>query len=299
MSAITALTAQNTRGVQGVYDIPPEFIRLQIDSVMSDIGADAWKTGMLSNADTIAVVAERARHYQVERLVVDPVMVAKGGDALLQPEARDALIEQLLPLAYVVTPNHHEAQVLTGLEIHTVEDMCRAAEVIYAMGPKNVVVKGGHLPVVEAAIDVLYDGTAIETLEAPRVDTPNTHGTGCTYASSIAAELAKGRTVSRGGAHRQGLPHRRDPRRGRDGRRPRPRPAEPLFGAGDRGRVEGVTQRHRGYTEAHREKEDRVYPCTFALLRSVSLCSSVSLCVISPTPGQAHSCRATIAGLPG
>jgi hydroxymethylpyrimidine/phosphomethylpyrimidine kinase len=195
MTAITALTAQNTRGVQGVYDIPPDFIRLQIDSVMSDIGADAWKTGMLSNADTIAVVAERARHYRVTRLVVDPVMVAKGGDALLRPEARDALIEQLLPLAYVVTPNHHEAQVLTGLEIQTVEDMCRAAEAIYAMGPKNVVVKGGHLPVVEAAIDVLYDGTAIETLEAPRVDTPNTHGTGCTYASSIAAELAKGRPV--------------------------------------------------------------------------------------------------------
>jgi hydroxymethylpyrimidine/phosphomethylpyrimidine kinase len=195
MSAITALTAQNTRGVQGVYDVPPEFIRLQIDSVMSDMGADAWKTGMLSNADTIAVVAERARHYGVERLVVDPVMVAKGGDPLLQPEARDALIEQLLPLAHVVTPNHHEAQVLTGLEIHTLEEMCRAAEVIYAMGPRNVVVKGGHLPVDEAAIDVLYDGTAIETVEAPRVDTPNTHGTGCTYASSIAAELAKGRSI--------------------------------------------------------------------------------------------------------
>jgi len=195
MSAITALTAQNTRGVQGVYDVPPEFIRLQIDSVMSDIGADAWKTGMLSTQATIAVVAERARHYGVERLVVDPVMVAKGGDLLLQPEARDALIEQLLPLAYVVTPNHHEAQVLTGLEIHTLEDMCRAAEVIYAMGPRYVVVKGGHLPVVEAAIDVLYDGTAVETLEAPRVDTPNTHGTGCTYASAIAAELAKGHSI--------------------------------------------------------------------------------------------------------
>jgi hydroxymethylpyrimidine/phosphomethylpyrimidine kinase len=195
MTAITALTAQNTRGVQGVFDVPADFIRMQIDSVMADIGADAWKTGMLSTQATIAVVAERARHYQVERLVVDPVMVAKGGDALLQPEARDALIEQLLPLAYVVTPNHHEAQVLTGLEIHTVEDMCRAAQAIYAMGPKHVVVKGGHLPVIEAAIDVLYDGTAIETLEAPRVDTKNTHGTGCTYASSIAAELTKGHPV--------------------------------------------------------------------------------------------------------
>jgi hydroxymethylpyrimidine/phosphomethylpyrimidine kinase len=194
-SALTALTAQNTTGVQGVFEIPPPFIALQIDSVMSDIGADAWKTGMLSNADVIAVVAERARHYGIERLVVDPVMVAKGGDPLLAPEAREALIEELLPLATVVTPNHHEAQVLTGLEIHTVDDMRRAAQAIQRMGPRYVVVKGGHLPVVEAAIDVLYDGDAFATFSAPRIDTPNTHGTGCTYASSIAAELAKGRAV--------------------------------------------------------------------------------------------------------
>ena len=195
MSAITALTAQNTTGVQGVFEIPADFVRMQIDSVMSDIGADAWKTGMLSNSEVIRVVAERARHYAMERLVVDPVMVAKGGDALLRPEARDALIEELLPLAYVVTPNHHEAQVLTGLEIHTVDDMRRAAEAIYRMGPQHVVVKGGHLPQSEAAIDVLYDGASFATFSAARVDTPNTHGTGCTYASSIAAELAKGHTV--------------------------------------------------------------------------------------------------------
>jgi hydroxymethylpyrimidine/phosphomethylpyrimidine kinase len=195
MSAITALTAQNTTGVQGVFDIPPEFIALQIDSVMSDIGADAWKTGMLSNSDVIRVVAERARHYGIERLVVDPVMVAKGGDALLRPEARDALIEELLPLAYVVTPNHHEAQVLTGLEIHDVDDMRQAAGAIYRMGARHVVVKGGHLPESEAAIDVLYDGTSFATFAAARIDTPNTHGTGCTYASSIAAELAKGHPV--------------------------------------------------------------------------------------------------------
>ena len=194
-SALTALTAQNTTGVQGVFEVPPAFIALQIDSVMSDIGADAWKTGMLANAGVIGVVAERARHYGIERLVVDPVMVAKGGDPLLAPEARDALIGELLPLAYVVTPNHHEAQVLTGLEIHTVDDMRRAAEAIHRLGPRHVVVKGGHLPVVEAAIDVLYDGQAFATFSAPRVDTPNTHGTGCTYASSIAAELAKGQSV--------------------------------------------------------------------------------------------------------
>ena len=194
-SALTALTAQNTTGVQGVFEVPPAFIALQIDAVMSDIGADAWKTGMLANAEVIAVVAERARHYAVQRLVVDPVMVAKGGDPLLAPEAREALIEELLPLATVVTPNHHEAQVLTGLQIHTVDDMRRAARAIHRMGPRYVVVKGGHLPVVEAAIDVLYDGEAFATFSAPRVDTPNTHGTGCTYASSIAAELAKGRAV--------------------------------------------------------------------------------------------------------
>jgi hydroxymethylpyrimidine/phosphomethylpyrimidine kinase len=195
MSAITALTAQNTTGVQGVFEIPADFVRMQIDSVMSDIGADAWKTGMLSNSDVIRVVAERARHYGMERLVVDPVMVAKGGDALLRPEARDALIEELLPLAYVVTPNHHEAQALTGLEIYDVDDMRRAAKAIHQMGPQYVVVKGGHLPQSEAAIDVLYDGDSFATFSAARVDTPNTHGTGCTYASSIAAELAKGHTV--------------------------------------------------------------------------------------------------------
>jgi hydroxymethylpyrimidine/phosphomethylpyrimidine kinase len=194
-SAITALTAQNTTGVQGVFEIPPEFIGLQIDSVMGDIGADAWKTGMLSNSDVIRVVAERARHYGMERLVVDPVMVAKGGDALLRPEARETLIGELLPLAYVVTPNHHEAQVLTGLEIRDVDDMRRAAQAIHGLGPRHVVVKGGHLPASEAAIDVLYDGATFATYSAARVDTPNTHGTGCTYASSIAAELAKGRPV--------------------------------------------------------------------------------------------------------
>jgi hydroxymethylpyrimidine/phosphomethylpyrimidine kinase len=195
MSALTAITAQNTLGVQGVFELPPDFVRLQIDSVMEDIGADAWKTGMLSNADIIGAVADRARAYGVERLVVDPVMVAKGGDPLLRPEARDALIEELLPLAYVVTPNHYEAQVLTGLEIRTVDDMRRAAQAIYELGPRHVVVKGGHLPASEAAIDVLYDGRSFETFKAPRIDTPNTHGTGCTYASSIAAELAKGHPV--------------------------------------------------------------------------------------------------------
>lgn len=195
MSALTAITAQNTIGVQGVFELPADFVGQQIDSVMDDIGADAWKTGMLSNADIIRVVADRTRRYGMERLVVDPVMVAKSGDPLLRPEARDALIEELLPLAYVITPNHHEAQVLTGLEIRTVDDMRRAAETIHEMGAHHVVVKGGHLPEASAAIDVLYDGQTFSEFDAPRVDTPNTHGTGCTFASAIAAELAKGHPV--------------------------------------------------------------------------------------------------------
>jgi hydroxymethylpyrimidine/phosphomethylpyrimidine kinase len=195
MSALTALTAQNTIGVQGVFELPPEFVGQQIDSVMSDIGADAWKTGMLSNAEIIRVVADRARHYGIERLVVDPVMVAKGGDPLLRPEARDALIEELVPLAYLVTPNHHEAQVLTGLDIHNLADMREAAEVIQRMGARYVVVKGGHLPEAGDAVDVLYDGQDFTEFRAPRLKTSNTHGTGCTFASAIAAELAKGQKI--------------------------------------------------------------------------------------------------------
>jgi len=195
MSALTAITAQNTVGVQDIFELPAKFVGQQIDSVMADIGADAWKTGMLSNAEIIRLVAERARHYGIACLVVDPVMVAKSGDPLLRPEARDAMIEALLPLAFVITPNHHEAQMLTGLEIHTLADMHQAAKAIHALGARNVVVKGGHLPDTEEAIDVLYNGHTVTELHAPRIDTPHTHGTGCTFASSIAAELAKGQPV--------------------------------------------------------------------------------------------------------
>ncbi|MEA3377868.1 MAG: bifunctional hydroxymethylpyrimidine kinase/phosphomethylpyrimidine kinase [Chloroflexota bacterium] len=195
MSALTAITAQNTVGVQGVFELPADFVGQQIDSVMSDIGADAWKTGMLSNGEIIQVLADRARRYEIACLVVDPVMVAKSGDALLHREAREALIEELVPLSFVITPNHYEAEVLTGLQIETVADMREAAKAIHGMGARNAVVKGGHLPGSSGAIDVLYDGQEITEFEAPRVDTPNTHGTGCTYASSIAAELAKGHPV--------------------------------------------------------------------------------------------------------
>ena len=194
-TAITAITAQNTMGVQGVFTLPAPFVAQQIDAVMADIGAGAWKTGMLANAAIIETVAERARHYGIERLVVDPVMVAKGGDALLEPQARQALIDALLPLALIVTPNHHEAQVLTGLEISGVPDMHRAAQAIHKLGPRYVVVKGGHLPHSSAAVDVLYDGETVTEISAERVDTPHSHGTGCTFASAIASEVAKGRGV--------------------------------------------------------------------------------------------------------
>ncbi len=194
-SALTALTAQNTLGVQGVFDVAAEFVGLQIDSVMSDIGADAWKTGMLSNAEIIHVVAGRARRYQVRHLVVDPVMVAKGGDPLLQPEARDALIAQLVPLADVITPNHHEAEVLTGISIRSMDDARAAAVAIHQMGARHVVIKGGHLPDAEFAIDLLYDGQTHIEISVPRIATGNTHGTGCTFASAIAAELARDQPV--------------------------------------------------------------------------------------------------------
>jgi hydroxymethylpyrimidine/phosphomethylpyrimidine kinase len=195
MSVITALTAQNTVGVQGVYEIPVEFIALQIDSVAADIGADAVKTGMLSSAAIISIVADKIRQHNLAPLVVDPVMVAKSGDHLLREDAREALVRRLLPLATVVTPNLHEARVLCGFEVSTVEDMRRAAKTIYAMGPKYVVVKGGHLPGTLDAIDLLFDGHAFEEFSSPRVETRNDHGTGCTFASAIAAELAKGNSV--------------------------------------------------------------------------------------------------------
>lgn len=195
MSALTAITAQNTMGVQGVFELPAGFVARQIDSVMEDIGADAWKTGMLSNAEIVRTVAERARYYGVARLVVDPVMVAKGGDPLLRSEAREALVGDLVPLAYVITPNHHEAGVLAGFQVTNLEEMHQAAEAIHALGARYVVVKGGHLPSSDAAVDVMYDGREFETFAAERIDTPNTHGTGCTFASAIAAELAKGQAV--------------------------------------------------------------------------------------------------------
>ncbi len=195
MSVITALTAQNTVGVQGVFEIPTEFIAQQLDSIADDIDTDVVKTGMLSSAPIIRTVADKIREHKLTPVVVDPVMVAKSGDALLRDDARDALIKEVLPLAAVVTPNLHEARVLSGMEVVSLADMRRAAQAIHRLGARNVVVKGGHLPNTSDAIDVLFDGDKFHEFRAPRIESRNTHGTGCTFASAIAAELAKGQPV--------------------------------------------------------------------------------------------------------
>lgn len=192
MSAITAVTAQNTVKVEGVYAVPPDFVGRQIDAVVSDIGVDAVKTGMLSNAAIIRIVAEKVKEHRLEPLVVDPVMVAKSGDALLEPEARDTLVSVLLPLAAIVTPNLPEAEVLCGFEIMDLAGMRRAAKAILERGPRCVVVKGGHLMGTGFSTDLFYDGSRFRELKAVRIETRNTHGTGCTFASAIAARLALG-----------------------------------------------------------------------------------------------------------
>jgi hydroxymethylpyrimidine/phosphomethylpyrimidine kinase len=192
-SVLTAITAQNTVGVTAVHEIPTGVIAAQIEAVIGDIGADAVKTGMLSSSAIVEVVARELRRHGVERLVVDPVMIAKSGDPLLKQEAVEALRTRLVPLAAVVTPNIPEAEVLTGMTITSQEDMRRAAEQILGMGARGVVVKGGHLE--GPATDLFYDGSDFHEFTAPRIDTVNTHGTGCTFASAIAAGLAQGLPV--------------------------------------------------------------------------------------------------------
>ena len=197
MSVITAVTAQNSVGVQGVFNVPPEFVGRQIDSVLTDFGADAMKIGMLATAPIIDKMTKRLRAYAGEasgreplRVVLDPVMIAKSGDPLLEPEARAALVKELLPLALLVTPNLHEAEALAGMPVATERDMEEAARRILALGPKNVLVKGGHLR--DAATDILWNGRDLTRFTTVRLDSTSTHGTGCTFASAIAACLARG-----------------------------------------------------------------------------------------------------------
>ena len=193
MSVVTALTSQNTLGVQGIHEVPVDFVEKQFDSVATDIGIDAAKTGMLSSSEIMRVVAKKIREYGIEKLVVDPVMVAKGGAMLIREEAKKTLIEELLPLSFVITPNIPEAEELTGMKVSTVEDMKKAAEIIYGMGAGNVLVKGGHMP--GDALDIFYDGEIFHEFVSGRIDTKDTHGTGCTTSAAIATGLAQGMTV--------------------------------------------------------------------------------------------------------
>ena len=193
MSAITAVTAQNSVGVSGVFNLPPEFVAKQIDAVLGDFGADAVKLGMLSTADIAAIVAARLRAHGAQRIVLDPVMIAKSGDTLLQPDARAALVRDVLPLAWVVTPNLHEASALAGVPVGSEADMEAAARRIHALGPRHVLVKGGHLK--DSATDILFDGRSVTRFPGVRLDSTNTHGTGCTLSAAIAAGLANGKDL--------------------------------------------------------------------------------------------------------
>ncbi|WP_461535987.1 bifunctional hydroxymethylpyrimidine kinase/phosphomethylpyrimidine kinase [Spongorhabdus nitratireducens] len=191
-SVITALTAQNTQGVQGIFDVDPAFIALQLESVFSDLAVQAVKVGMLSRREVIQTVAEAIEKYQVSRLVLDPVMVATSGDLLLQKDAVDSLKSDLIPKAALITPNLPEAAVLLDTEVATTTAQMEAMiEPLMALGSQAVLLKGGHLQEGES-VDLLHDGKELHWLTAPRVETRNTHGTGCTLSAATAALLARG-----------------------------------------------------------------------------------------------------------
>ena len=192
MSVVTAITAQNSIGVQGIWELPVDAVSAQLAAVVDDIGVDAVKTGMLGSPELVTAVAEGLRDVGAP-LVVDPVCVSKHGDALLPPAALDALRTTLIPLATVVTPNLDEVEQLTGIAVRHEQHLRRAADAVLALGPTWVLVKGGHLE--GDAVDLLTDGTVEQLLRAPRLDNRHTHGTGCTLASAIAARLALGDDV--------------------------------------------------------------------------------------------------------
>lgn len=185
---ITAITAQNTLGVRAVEDVSTTMIAAQIKTVLEDLEVNSVKIGMLSNSATIKEVSSHLNSQGAPSLVLDPVMIAKGGDPLLRMDAVNCLKEELLPKSTVVTPNSHEATVLSGVQITTIDDAKEAARVIFSLGPRYVVVKGGHFG--SDAVDLLFDGVTFTEFTAPRVPTRNTHGTGCTFASAICSGLA-------------------------------------------------------------------------------------------------------------
>jgi len=190
MTAVTSVVAENTFTVVDIQDISPDNIKKQIDCVFDDIVPDAVKIGMLSCRETMLAVAERLRHWKAANIVIDPVMYAKNGAALMEPSAIDTLIAEIVPLSDVITPNIPEAEEIAKLPINSLEDMKQAAIKIHGMGCRAVVVKGGHMD--GDAIDILYDGESFYQFPAKRVDTKHTHGTGCTFSAAIAANLALG-----------------------------------------------------------------------------------------------------------
>jgi hydroxymethylpyrimidine/phosphomethylpyrimidine kinase len=192
MSAITAVTVQNTREVAAIQEIDPQIVGAQIRCLFDDIPIAAVKIGMVSSVELIGAVAQALSAVSLPPVVLDPVMISKSGYALLKADARRSLVEQLFPLAEVVTPNIHEAQALVGSTIGSVDEMKAAAAGIRQLGAAKVVVKGGHLGADADAVDILFDGNRFRELSSPRVETPNTHGTGCTFSSAIAAYLALG-----------------------------------------------------------------------------------------------------------
>ena len=194
-SVLTALTAQNTQAVTRAMDVPLDMIEAQVDAVCDDFDVAAVKTGMLSSAEIIASVAHKVDQWAMSPLVVDPVMISATGFVLLKEDAIDNMINLLIPKATLVTPNTHEAAHLTGIEVQTVDQAKKAAEAIHAMGAGSVLVKGGHLDGETEAIDIYFDGEGFVIYSTSLIDTPHTHGTGCTYASAIAAHLARGTSM--------------------------------------------------------------------------------------------------------
>jgi hydroxymethylpyrimidine/phosphomethylpyrimidine kinase len=193
MAVIAALTAQNTQGVTGVMSVPAEFVASQLDAVLSDIPPGAVKTGMLGSAAVVEVVARKIREHNIQHLVVDPVMVSSSGTLLLERSAIDILKRDLLPLAELVTPNLAEAAELSGIEVRTTKDMDEAARRIHALGPRTVLVKGGHLE--GDAADIFFNGTRTLQFRSERIDTADLHGTGCVLSAAITSCLARGRTL--------------------------------------------------------------------------------------------------------
>ncbi len=191
MSVITSITAQNTQEVTAIHDLPLSIVEAQLDTIFSDFDVAAVKTGMLSTADIVQTVSKKLTEYQGKNLIVDPVMVSKTGHHLLQNDAIHVLKTDLIPLALLVTPNIHEAELLAEMKIQTLAEARQAAKAIHQLGCQHVLIKGGHL-LEKPAMDLLYDGRFFKMYPGEFIDTPNTHGTGCTYASAIAANLAKG-----------------------------------------------------------------------------------------------------------